>query len=513
MNNVLQSGYYSNFGENNVEWFVNEIIKIENKMKFYFKNTKKDIIMTKEDEDDFKNSTICWFCELPLDTKVRDHCHLTGKYRGAAHEKCNINVRQKNSNFIPFLFHNFSNYDCHLFFKTLIDKKPDNVSNHVIPRTNEEYISISYGCIRFIDSYRFLQSGLDGLVRTLNENELVTLKNEFPYNWNLLSKKLAYPYEYFKSLKDYDLPIDLLTKENYFSRLKNGYPENIEIERTNEIIKKFNIKTGKELTELYLKTDVVLLVDVFEKFIKVSQNEFKINPLYCVSLPGYTWHCGLKSTGVNLKTLQDEDMISLIENNTRGGISSVMDDRYVISDDKKKILYVDANNLYGWAMSQFLPFDEIKFVNVSIEDILSTPDNSEIGYFVEVDLKYPDEIKQKTKYFPFCPENKFAPQDKFTDYMKSQKQDSYTKCKKLICDWTDKKKYLIHYRMLKFYLKHGMVVEKVHEVISFKQSKWLEKYINSNTQKRNKTENKFEEDFYKLLNNSFYGKTMEKIED
>ena len=204
-------------------------------------------------------------------------------------------------------------------------------------------------------------------------------------------------------------------------------------------------------------------------------------------------------------------MILLIENNIRGGISSVMGDRYVKSDDKKKILYVDANNLYGWAMSQFLPFDEIKFVNVSIEDILSTPDDSEIGYFVEVDLKYPDEIKQKTKYFPFCPENKFAPQDKFTDYMKSQKQDSYTKCKKLICDWTDKKKYLIHYRMLKFYLKHGMVVEKVHEVISFKQSKWLEKYINSNTQKRNKTKNDFEKDFYKLLNNAFYGKTMENV--
>ena len=119
-------------------------------MNFFFKNAKKDIVMTQEDEEDFKNSKLCWFCELPLNGKVvSDHCHLTGRYRGAAHEVCNINVKQKQSNFIPLMFHNFSSYDCHLFFKTLINKKPNNIPLHVIPKTNEEHISISYGCIRF----------------------------------------------------------------------------------------------------------------------------------------------------------------------------------------------------------------------------------------------------------------------------------------------------------------------------------------------------------------------------
>ena len=111
-------------------------------------------------------------------------------------------------------------------------------------------------------------------------------------------------------------------------------------------------------------------------------------------------------------------MILLLENIVRGGISSVMGDRYVKSDENKKILYIDANNLYGWAMSQYLPYDEIKFVdNVKLGDILNTSDDSEVGYFVEVDLKYPDGIKQKTKNFPFCPENKFSPQNKFTEYI------------------------------------------------------------------------------------------------
>ena len=133
-----------------------------------------------------------------------------------------------------------------------------------------------------------------------------------------------------------------MENKNFFSKLKNKYPDYEEIERTMDIIKRFNIKNGEELTEIYLKSDVLLLACVFEKFIKVSVNEFGVNPLYCVSLPGYTWQFGLKYTNIRLQTLQDKDMILLLENNIRGGISSVMGDRYVRSDDNKKILYIDA---------------------------------------------------------------------------------------------------------------------------------------------------------------------------
>ena len=395
---VLKSDYYkSPLGYNNVDWFVDEVIKSENKMAFYFRNTKKDIIMTEEDEDDFRNDNICRFCEKEiLSDKVRDHCHLTSKYRGSAHSKCNINVTQKQSNFIPFIFHNFSNYDCHMFFKKLVDKKKDKVGFDNIPKTNEQYISVTYGCIRFIDSYRFLSSGLDSLVKTIvdnshktlgdlkkeiddndyilnivtyigeysrtikdlkkdypeeikkleealldymGENDLKILNTGFPDKWKFLSKKLAYPYENLNSIDDYQKPVNNIKKEHFFSKLKNGYPDDGEIERTMDIIKRFNIKNGQELTEIYLKSDVLLLACVFEKFKKVSVNEFGINPLYCVSLPGYTWQCRLKYAGINLQTLQDKDMILLLENNIRGGISSVMGDRYIKSDKKKDIVY------------------------------------------------------------------------------------------------------------------------------------------------------------------------------
>ena len=418
--------------------------------------------------------------------KVRDHCHLTGKYRGPVHNTCNINVTQKQSNFIPFVFHNFSNYDCHMFFKKLVDKKKDKVDFEVIPKTSEEHIYVTYGCIRFIDSYRFLSSSLDSLVKTLvdnshetlkdfeeeivdndeiliivterkllitenkykidsikdlrkdyadkikeleevlldfmGENDLKKIKTGFPDKWNHLTKKQAYLYELFTCIEDYQKPVDNLKKEDFFSKLKNNCPDDEEIERTKEIIEIFDIKNGEELTEIYIKSDVLLLACVFEIFIKVSVIEFGINQLHCVSLPGYTWECGLKYTGINLQTLQDKDLILTLQNNIRGGIGSVMGDKNVKSNENKKILYMDATNLYGHSMCQPLPYDGIKmwyghldlYMNW-LEDILNTPDDSDIGYFIEVDLRCPDNIKENTKNFPFCPENKIIHKDKYND--------------------------------------------------------------------------------------------------
>ena len=291
-----------------------------------------------------------------------------------------------------------------------------------------------YIIIRFIDSYRFLSESLDKLVKNLDEDDFKILKKEFPDKWRYINKNLAYPYRYSNSINDYQKPVDNLKEEDFFSKLENDYPDDDEIERTKEITKLFDIKNGKELTILYCKKDVILLAHVKEKFVKVSFEEFGIYPLYCVILPGYTYQCALKYTDIKLQTLQDKDLILLIENNIRGGISSVMGDRYVKSDENNTVLYMDATNLYGHSMSQMLPYDEIemwhghpdKYWNW-LEEILNTPDDSDIGYFLEVDLKYLDKIKGKTKNFPFCPENKKIDPDKYNDYMKKIKPKNYPK--------------------------------------------------------------------------------------
>ena len=176
---VLKRGYYrSLLGYINVDWFVNEVTYLENNFAFSFKNTKKVIIMTKIDEEEYRNKTICRFCEKKIECgKVRDHCHFTGDFRGPAHRKCNIIVTQKQSLFTPSTFHNFSIYDCFRFFEILVDKKNHEVKFDFLPKTSEEYISVTYGCIRFIDGYQFLSSSLVSLVKTLVDNSLETFKD------------------------------------------------------------------------------------------------------------------------------------------------------------------------------------------------------------------------------------------------------------------------------------------------------------------------------------------------
>ena len=144
-----------------------------------------------------------------------------------------------------------------------------------------------------------------------------------------------------------------------------------------------------------------------------KSNKIDINPVYCVSLPGYTWQCGLKYTGIHLQILQDEDLNLELENIVREDTSSVMGDRCVKPDETKKIVYMVVTNLYVHSMIPRLLYEKIEmwhghpdlYMN-KLEQILYTSDDSDIGYFLEVDLRYPDSIKEKTKNFRLTPETK-----------------------------------------------------------------------------------------------------------
>ena len=364
----------------------------------------------------------------------------------------------------------------------------------------ETYVSVEVGCLRFLDSHRFLNSGLDKLVKSINSFPIMDENghdDEF-------KKKLAYPYEYL-NLSNIQEPLNL-SPEDFWSTLKHLTPSLQEINRSQEIIKKYDLKNGQELTMFYLKMDVLQLADVMENFVEKSTLEYGINPLYSYSLPGYTWKAGLKLTNFKLDFIKDKQLLSLLENNIRGAISSVMGPRYFESNENTKLLYIDANNLYGWAMSQYPHTGDFKkmrsFANLCCEydsalmneikeDILNTPDDNEFGYFIDGDLENPAEIKEKTENFPLCPYQTKADPECFSEYMNSVKQPNYKPTEKLMCDLTNKYNYMMHYRMFKFYTKLGMKVTKIHCVYIFKQSLWLEKYINHNTQKRTKAKTNF----------------------
>ena len=514
--------YKSYFGTDCNEWFVKEMFILEQEANKYFK-TNLELQITPQEEESFQLPEECWLCENPLDdTKVRDHDHLTGKYRGAAHNICNINCKQRSSSFVPIFFHNFSGYDCHLIFQELlIQAFEKGYEPKIISKSMENYVSIQVGCLRLLDSYRFLSSSLDKLVKSLDSFPIM---DENGFKDKLFKKKLAYPYEYL-NLDNFQEPLNL-TKEDYWSTLTQSYPSDDDIKRTQELIDKNKIKNGRELTMLYLKMDVLQLADVFENFVESSTREYKIFPLYSYSLPGYTCKAGLKLTNIKLDFIKDKELLLLLETNIRGGISSVMGDRHVQSDENKQILYIDANNLYGWAMSQYLPTGEFEILPLNpcnytdnynleqlVEDLLQIPDDNEYGFFIECDLEYPAEIKEKTKNFPFCPYQTKADRNLFSGYMNNINQPNYKPTSKLMCDVTNKSKYMIHYRMFKFYFKQGMKVTKKHTIYRFKQSPWLGKYIDHNTQKRTKAKTNFEKDLYDLMNNAFFGKTMENVRD
>ena len=288
----------------------------------------------------------------------------------------------------------------------------------------------------------------------------------------------------------------------FYSIFNDSHITDDDYEHAQKIWKEFNMNSIKDYHDLYLESDVLLLADVFENFREVCQRNYKLDPAWYLTSPGLSWDSMLKKTEVELDLLTDPDMLLMFEKGTRGGVSMISNryskanNKYMKDFDNSKpssyIMYLDANNLYGWAMSEKMPHKDFKWVNdLPLEEMLLDED---LGYVLEVDLEYPDELHDLHNDYPLAPEP-----------MKINKVN------KLTPNLNNKTKYVLHHRNLKQYLSLGMKLTKIHRVIEFKQSKWLAAYIALNTNLRTKAKNDFEKDFFKLMNNSVFGKTMENI--
>ena len=256
----------------------------------------------------------------------------------------------------------------------------------------------------------------------------------------------------------------------------------------------------KDYHELYNKVDVLLLADVFENFRNICLENYELDPAHYYTAPGLAWDAALKVTGVNLELLSDIDMLLMVEKGIRGGVSMVsnrygkannkyMDDKFNYNEPSKYIQYLDANNLYGWAMSKPLPTHGFKWMKTSELETWELH-----SCILEVDLEYPKKLHNLHNDYPLAPE-----------------QIKVNKVEKLIPNLWNKKKYVIHYENLKQYLNFGLKLTNIHRGIKFEESQWLKNYIALNTDLRTKAKNEFEKDFFKLMNNSVFGKTMENI--
>ena len=183
----------------------------------------------------------------------------------------------------------------------------------------------------------------------------------------------------------------------------------------------------------------------------------------------------------------------------------------------KYIMYLDANNLYGWAMSQYLPTGGFKWLTekqINNLNLAKYEEDSNKGLILEVDLEYPEDLHDVHNDYPLAAEKVKVTENMLSDY--SQKIAKKYKIStglvhKLIPTLSRKEKYVLHYRNLQLYIDLGLKLTKIHRVLEFNQSAWLKQYIDFNTQKRTNAKNAFEKDFFKLMNNSVFGKTMENI--
>ena len=259
----------------------------------------------------------------------------------------------------------------------------------------------------------------------------------------------------------------------------------------------------------YLKKDVLLLADVFEKFIDTCLKFYKLDPCHYFSSPGLRWDAMLKMTAVKFKEIIDIDMYLFIEKGLRGGFSyiakrySEANNKYLKDYDPKKtskfISYLDMNNLYGWAMSGYLPYGGFKWLkNVDNFDVNSINKNSPIGYILEVDLEYHKELHVLYNDYSLAPEKLAISYDMLSGYYEKIADEYGIKfgyAKKLIPNLGEKTNYVLHYRNLWLYLSLGMKLTKIHRVLKFKQSDWTKKYIDFNTEKRTNPANSFENVF------------------
>ena len=308
----------------------------------------------------------------------------------------------------------------HLFIKNL-GKSEGNIK--CIPNNEEKHISFSKEIevgsytnreekevkikneLRFIDSFKFMASSLDNLVKHLSIDKLKQTSKVFNGKIRLLSRKGIYPYDYIERLSKFD-ETKLPKKEDFYSKLNDSHIFAEDYEHA-EIWNEFEMNTIGDYHDLYLKSDVLLLADVFEEFRNVCLENYKLDPAWYFTAPGLAWDAALKESKVELELLTDIDILLMIEKGTRGGISMISN-RYAKANNKymredfdetepsKFINYFDANNLYGWAMFQPLPVGNFKWMT----DFENWQNESCI---LEVDLEYPEEPHDLRNDYPLAP--------------------------------------------------------------------------------------------------------------
>ena len=274
--------------------------------------------------------------------------------------------------------------------------------------------------IVFLDSFQFLPSSLELLTKNLlksGKEKLKLMNDAFSQTEiDFVLRKGSYPYEHMDAWEKFDeqsLPI----KEAFYSQLTDCNITDDDYEHANAVWKTFEMKSMADYHDLYLKTDVLLLGDIFENFRELCLLYYRLDPLHYITLPSMAWDACLRMSPVQLELIVDPDMYQFMETGIRGGISMIThryaeaNNRYTPNFDSSKpstfILSLDANNLYGYSMVQQMPTSSFKWLTgdelIGL-NVMSLSKDSDVGYIFEVDLNYPMRLHDAHNDYPLAPE-------------------------------------------------------------------------------------------------------------
>ena len=366
----------------------------------------------------------------------------------------------------------------------------------------------------------------------------------------LALRKNAYPYLWFKDFKNFKKPISELTKlfderkyeeftENVTDEFKTKFEDKIGV--YHKVIDAFGFQTVDQYVKLYVSMDTLQLADILQETRKVYQSVHKLDMFQFFGLPGYTWaafqlHIDDSPFKPWLFKEGEMDMVCFIARAIRGGCSGSMlryshvnnphmedPDLYDESQPNKYLLYLDANNLYGWSMSQDLPYGNFAWEESGVIEALNESMDVVIAYlealgngngaFIMCDLEFPPETHDRLNWYPLAPVSGYVPEEWISGYSRYMHELAGTqhdsKSRLLLQTLTKREKYVTYYKNLLFYLKHGMVITRVHKILKFSEAPIMRSYIDLNTQHRNMATSVAEKNQWKNANNSAYGKTFE----
>lgn len=521
---MIDSFFYR--GEDTSHRFLEYLMNMRPVLQRILKENLKLLEMTDRLRSILMSSEKCHICGEKFDSKfdiVADHDHLTGVYRGPAHNECNLALRFTNK--IPVVFHNFKNFDCHIIIQGINHELINKVS--VIPKSIEKFIVMKMDDYIIIDSFAFLASSWDILAQNTDQRFKEKYLSIFFDDTSLLMKKGTLPYEYLDSWCKFE-ETKFPNRDAFFSKLKNSNIGLEEYSNVQSIWESFNCRNLGDLQDIYLKTDVCLLSAVFEQFRELSMEEFGLDPTHFYSSPGLTWSAAMKYTNVELQLLNDIDMIMMVERGIRGGISSAMTHyakannkylpNYSPEEETSFITYLDVNNLYGYALRQPMPYSDFSWVSEDFfKETLELVFNGqqERGYFFEVDLFIDPDLHDIMNDYPLAPEKKKIDEGELSENQKMLIKElnnrglKHIMTEKLVPNLHPTKRYVVHHRNLQFYMKCGMKVTNIHRILSLKERAWIQPYIDLCTTKRQQATTSFQKDFWKLLVNSLFGKSIE----